>query len=298
MNSAWERGIRVCAASALLLVFVFACASLREFSKPSASEPKESSQPQALLRPEPPSPPPESDSARYRHLPPPFPLLAQAPAPESPRRILTSVYDYLSSAGQETPGYGLYSYVLFPMYSRRAEHFLAEVFTTTGYQGVSLIDAGYLNVMYLPTRAGKMRASSAPSGHEFATELYDYALAQKLLAQLCARPAEVIRDLCTTDLSRGPYLLTYGRPMSTLWPVPPPYLVLDLSKVHARAFGEFIAAYKEQVKRPEYPDRGRLDILRLRVLSIILTAADWLAPTQSALADILRVAEGKGGAPD
>jgi hypothetical protein len=220
----------------------------------------------------------------------------KAPAPERRRRILISVYDYLTSAGQEKPGYGLYSYVLFPVYSQRAEHFLAEVFTTTGYQGDSLLEAGYLNVMYLPTRADKVPAGPAPSGHEFATESYNYALAQKLLAQMCASPAEVVRDLCTTDLSRGPYLLTYGRPMSTLWPVPPPYLVLDLSKVHARAFGEFIAAYKEQVKRPDYPDRERLDTLRLRVLSIVLTAADWLAPTQGALADILHVAEGKGGA--
>jgi hypothetical protein len=119
--------------------------------------------------------------------------------------------------------------------------------------------------------------------------------AQKLLAQICAVPADVIRDLCATDLSSGPYLFTYARPASTLSPVPPRYLMFDLSAVHTRAFGEFIAAYKAQVKRLDYSDRQRIDTLHLRVLNIVLTAADWITPTKSAMADILHMVKGEGG---
>jgi hypothetical protein len=232
--------------------------------------------------------------------PPPLPPGPVLGSPPPPRYILGNVYDYLARTGQEGPGYGLYSYVLFPFNSPRAAYFLEQLFTTTGYRRHSLIEAQHLNIFYLPTQADKLRAvidrtlsdsgrSAHPSGQEFATKFYDYALAQKLLAQICLMPSEVIRDLCATALTDGPYLLTYGRPMSTLSPVPPPYLVLDLSRVHEQAFREFIIAYQEQVKRGDYTDRQRLDTLRLRVLSIILTAADWIAPTTSAIANIIHI---------
>ncbi len=61
-------------------------------------------------------------------------------------------------------------------------------------------------------------------------------------------------------------------------PVPPPFLFVDLSNVHERAFDEFVAAYKEQVKRANFSDRERIDTFRLSLLSIVLTAADWVGP--------------------
>jgi hypothetical protein len=96
-------------------------------------------------------------------------------------------------------------------------------------------------------------------------------------------------------LSRGPYVFTYRHPASTLSPVPPPYLFLDLSSVHERAFGEFIAAYQAQVKRTDYTDLERIDNLRLHLLSIVLTAADWIDPIKGAIANILHVAEKEDG---
>lgn len=99
--------------------------------------------------------------------------------------------------------------------------------------------------------------------------------------------------MCKTDLSRGPYLFTFPEPASALSPVPPPYLFVDLSSVHERAFGEYIAAYKEQVKRTDYNDRERIDSFRLRLLSIILTSADWIGPIRGALADTVHFVEQK-----
>jgi hypothetical protein len=184
------------------------------------------------------------------------------------------------------------------------EHYKA-LFKTTSYVVGSQIKRDHLNVINLPTQEKKARSlapiireGSAPPVSRFAAEFYDYALAQKLLVQICEAPAEVIRDLCATDLSRGPYLFTYVHPASTLSPMPPPYLVLDLSGVHIRAFDEFITAYKEQVMRSNYADRERIDTLRLRVLNITLTAADWIAPTMSTITDIVRMAKAGGSSKD
>jgi Sel1 repeat len=245
----------------------------------------------------------EGEALRYRQQ---LPQMVQPVEPPDPPKvaplILANVYDYLYEPGIEPRHYGLFSYVLFPAYSPRAERFLDELFKTTSYAGGSLIEVESLNVIYLPRQVDQLLSlrariaeGSAPPAHAFVTQFYNYHLAQKLLAQICAMPADVIRDLCATDLSRGPYEFTYARPASTLSPVPPPYLVLDLSDVHIRAFGEFIAAYKAQVKRLDYSGRQRIDTLRLRMLNVVLTAADWISPTKSAIADILHMARGEGG---
>ena len=213
-------------------------------------------------------------------------------------KILASVYDYLYSVGTEKPLYGLYSYVLLPAPAPRAEHFLEELFKTTQFVELSGINSGNLNTIYLPTKADrlsslvpKIKDGSAPPARWFVTEIYDYALAQRLLAQICSAPSEEISDVCDTDLSRGPYLFTFPRPASALSPVPPPYLFVDLSNVHERAFSEFITAYKEQVKRPDYSDLARIDNLRLRILSIVLTAADWIDPIKGAIAGTVHMTE-------
>lgn len=182
------------------------------------------------------------------------------------------------------------------MHSPRAERFLRDLFKTTSFVELSEITFGNLNIIYLPTRADKLSSlipkisdGSPPPVHLFAMQLYDYALAQRLLAQICISPSEEIHDVCGTDLSRGPYLFTFTRPPSGLSTVPSPYLFVDLSSVHEGAFGEFIAAYKEQVKRTDYNDLERIDNLRLRILSIILTAADWLGPIKGAIADTVHM---------
>lgn len=65
--------------------------------------------------------------------------------------------------------------------------------------------------------------------------------------------------------------------------------------MHERAFGNFIAAYKQQVKRADYTDRERVNTLRLRLLSIVLTAADGVEPIRVSIADILHMAGGESG---
>jgi len=134
---------------------------------------------------------------------------------------------------------------------------------------------------------------SAPPADIFAQDHYDYGLAQRILAQICRSPTEAVEDVCSSDLSRGPYLFTFPTPASGLQTVPAPYLFVDLSDVHERAFGEFVAAYKAQVKRPDFRDMERIDDFRLSLLSIVLTAADWVGPITGVLADSVRISAGE-----
>ena len=215
--------------------------------------------------------------------------------------ILGSAYDYLYRAATEKPGYGLYTYLLMPFSSARSERILIELFKTTSFVEISGISNDRLNIIYLPTRPEKTASliplvsdGSAPPSDLFLADYYNHTLARKLLARVCDTPTQLLRKVCGTDLSRGPYLFTYPRPVSEATSLSPPYLFMDMSNVHERAFGEFLAAYKEQMKRPDFSDIERIDNLRLRILSIVLTAADWIDPIRGALADTVYMVEADG----
>ncbi len=91
-----------------------------------------------------------------------------------------------------------------------------------------------------------------------------------LVNKICNPPIDAMQAVCANDLSsRGPYIFTYTKPASNLQPLPPPFLFVDLSDVHERAFAEFISAFKAQVKREDISDAVRLSSLRLRLLSIV-----------------------------
>ena len=205
--------------------------------------------------------------------------------PAIPREVLASVYDYLYRPSIERPGYALYSYLLLPSEGARGESLLREIFNTTSFVGLEGIRANQLNIVYLPTRAPEVRrllpivsTGAAPAAVDFSHKVYDYVLARALLTRICAAVTEKTQAVCGGDLSLGPYIFTFLQPVTGLETMPAPFLLLDLSNVHERAFGEFVAAYKEQVRQPQFSDRRRIDTFRLRILSVVLTSADWLKP--------------------
>jgi len=212
-------------------------------------------------------------------------------------RILETGYGYLPELGKEDGGYGLYSYAILPSDSKRAAIFLGGLFKEIPSIGQTSAQRSQLNVFYVPIQkdrqgdlAALIQASGANAermGADFSRSFYDYKMARALLDHVCNPPADSIRQLCNSDLSRGPYIFTYASPASSMNSVPPPFLFVDLSSVHEQAFGELIAAFRAQVKRDDITDQARIRTLRLTILNVALTAADWVSPVEKAIADIV-----------
>jgi hypothetical protein len=229
--------------------------------------------------------------------------VAAAPAVRLP--ILETGFSPLTERGKEQAGYGLYSYAILVSDSGRSSAFLAELFRSTPSIKDTAAKPSQTNIFYVPLQkdkfidfAAEARSSSgdpARLGQKFSRLFYDHKMARGLLDQICNPPAAGMQRLCQTDLSRGPYIFTYAAPATNLQSVPPPYLFVDLSDVHERAFGELLSAFREQVKRQDISDRARIDTLRLKILETVLTASDWVTPVQKAIADIVHsTGEGSG----
>jgi hypothetical protein len=212
-------------------------------------------------------------------------------------RILETGYSPLSELGKEEEGYGLYSYAILASDTRRAAIFLTELFKKIPLIDQTSARPSQLNIFYVPLQKDKepdfatlMQTSSTNAeklGADYSRSFYDYRMARALLDHVCNPPADSVRRLCDGDLSRGPYIFTYASPASGMNSVPPPFLFVDLSNVHAQAFGEFIAAFRAQVKRDDITDQARIRTLRLTILDVALTAADWVSPVEKAIADIV-----------
>ncbi|RMH35901.1 MAG: hypothetical protein D6690_07675 [Nitrospirae bacterium] len=105
--------------------------------------------------------------------------------------------------------------------------------------------------------------------------------------RLCRENAPHEPSICPLA-QRGPYFLTIARRIQNLDPAIHPFLLVDLSDVDEQAFGEFIRALKEQVMRPDFTDRRKLETVRLSMISYILAAADVIRPVMDGLDSILK----------
>jgi hypothetical protein len=215
-------------------------------------------------------------------------------------KILETGYSQLEELGTEQPGYGLYSYAILVDASDRSAAFVAEVFK---FPPIAKTGAkrSQLNIFYLPIKPGRsddfvaLSSSTMNDPVKFAAEysksLYDYKLSRTIVDHVCNAPTNAIRDLCQGPMSKGPYILTYAKPASSLEPVPPPYLFVDLSDVNQSAFPEFMSAFREQVKQQDVTDGAKLHSLRLEFLTLVLTTADWISPVKKTIADIVHLAK-------
>jgi hypothetical protein len=228
---------------------------------------------------------------------------ARAPVPAGLRpTILETGYSLLSQLGKEEPGYGLYSYAISVSGSQRTGALLAEIFKAIPDVQDTAADRAQVNILYIPVKpevakefaetATGLRADPLTLGGKYAERFYDYKMARALLNHVCNPPSDAMRELCAGDMSRGPYIFTYAHPASSLEPVPPPFLFVDLSDIDPKAFGEFISAFRAQVKRDDISDGARIGSLRLKILNIALMGAAWITPVQRAMSDIVHLSGG------
>jgi hypothetical protein len=215
--------------------------------------------------------------------------------------ISLSVYGFFDQQGVDE-GYGLYTYVLLAQgrgTNERNVAFLRELFASTSRtKGELAAVRRQLNIFYVPVQnriqALVIARSSADAAAAIAAPgMYDYEQAERLLSRVCTETATSNPKLCARAW-RGPYLLTLPKPESASAPLSPARLTVDLSDVHERALGEFIAALKEQVMRPDFTDRQKIDTVRLGLLDITLKAADWLYPIKEGIAEIVFLGDDAG----
>jgi acylphosphatase len=214
-------------------------------------------------------------------------------------RILDTGFSELQKLGKEESGYGLYSYAVLTSDSARSAAFLGEIFKaipSVGDTGVP--KRAQLNIFYIPIKADKSNAftelsaktsgdEKAKLGAEFTKSFYNFKMARAILNHVCNPPANNMKDLCEGAMAGGPYIFTYAKPASSLEPVLPPFLFVDLSNIREEAFPEFIEAFRSQVKREDVADGAKIHSMRLTILNITLTAASWIVPVKAAIADII-----------
>lgn len=218
-------------------------------------------------------------------------------------RILNTGYSELTKLGGETAGYGLYSYAIAPADTKRNIAFLRAIFASTHPAQIFGPDKSHINILYIPLIAGKeaefakLKSSAAADGSDFAGKymqsFYDESIALTVLDRVCASATGDVRSLCQSDTSEGPFLFTYEQPVTARDAVPPPYLIVDLREVHQRAFPVFISRFKEQIKSDNFAAGERLRGLDLRLLSIVLTAADWVNPIRHSVGEIVHYVDNK-----
>ncbi len=245
-----------------------------------------------------------SPSDDWNSQPEAAPPIAEKRGPAAILAVLDTSYDFLYREGGEEEGYGLYSYLILSRQSDRNAAFLKEVVESFPSAKHLPAEKNRINILYIPTQdaaEGKVSFSmnvTIQQAMQFLKEHYNFTLARHLYGHLCNAPAPAVTKKCELGFSQGPYLLTYGEKIGMRTPLPPPLLLVDLTRVDRRAFDYFISAYASQVKRPDFSDRVRIDDFRGEILNFVLHAGRWSKPITAALRDIVRHAEAKPDKPD
>jgi hypothetical protein len=211
--------------------------------------------------------------------------------------ILARGYDQLKGPRREAVGYGLYSYGVLTAPSARSAAFLGEIFKSIPSIDDTAAVRAQLNIFYIPTKnekvadlatlVGASRDDQTKMAIRYSVAMYDYKMARAILNHLCNPPAKAMTSLCKGPMAGGPYILTNARPASSLEPVPPPFLFVDLSDINPHAYPEFISAFRAVVKQEDVTDDAKLHSLRLKVLNLALTEADWTPKVKKSAVDIV-----------
>jgi hypothetical protein len=191
--------------------------------------------------------------------------------------------------GDEAAGYGLYTYVLLRESADRDSDFLKDIVESApSASGVAPPLRPQIDLMLIP--ANPCPAASAKSAADCKAHLvdnvardlkgaYNYEESNALLEELCAKPPEKLAEFCGKPIGQGPFLFTYARPVSTMNPIPPPFLFFDFTEEDDAAFADYIEAYEGVLKSDDFTDDSKLKTLRLEILNVFNRARAAAGPT-------------------
>lgn len=215
------------------------------------------------------------------------------------KAIEISVYDYLNARGSEAPGYGLYSYVILRNQSKRSVALLKQIFRKVRNVATVSEQASKTNIIYVPStrkKASKELVNSyeneaniwkfiSSSSKNIAS--YNFEISKQLIDAICDKPLNEVNSLCLGDKNSGPYLITYASKIGNMRPLPPPFLLVDLTQVDESAFDTLVSCYLDQVQADKFDDRSKIDTFRNKLLTLILRSASSLEPISAALLGIV-----------
>jgi hypothetical protein len=212
--------------------------------------------------------------------------------------LVSSVWDFYDRRNPERDGFGRYTYVLAPRDSSRRRAVLEAVLAGTARADRIEFDRRKLNVFYVPVRddyqePSRRLVTTRPEGAAgpIALNYYDTDLSADVLNRLCGTAYTGLQPptICKSDLSRGPYLVTLTKALREHEAAPGPYLVVDLSDIHVDAFAKIVDLMKVQIREPEFTNLQRVSTTRVALLSMILSAADWIGGVQAGMKDIVEL---------
>jgi hypothetical protein len=179
----------------------------------------------------------------------------------------------------ETPGFGLYSYVLFgvrptaatrPRYLRTIAAWLESVDSVAAMR--TQFSPAELDVTYLPVLAEPPADVAGGAGEAaWLLERYNYPRARALLDRLGGARRQ------------GPYLVSYGRPLSGLREEPRRYLVQDLSTAHPDVADLWVRTFLARASRPRYWEPAAGEQIALEMRNALAHVKDGLPAVREAL---------------
>jgi hypothetical protein len=183
----------------------------------------------------------------------------------------------LQSKDAETPGYGLYSYLLFSRRSRDRNSATYERYINAlmAYLDIEEIESvrrytpdSHINITYLPV-VGK------PDDIPGLLEAYDYARAQRILALLGVSHGD------------GPILLSARAPLTSARSIPGEYIFQDLSTAPPRVVSLWVGHFIRQARQERFWERLRKDEFVLQLRNYVAAGGAKLEDMQSAVATLI-----------
>jgi hypothetical protein len=205
----------------------------------------------------------------------------------------------LERPGEEASSYGLYTYVLLRGSANRDKHFLKDIVESApSASGVLAPLRAHIDLMLIPANPCPIRLAKSPADCQIhlvdnverdPKANYNYGESNTLLEELCAKPPDKLADFCRDPIGWGPFLFTYARPVSTMNPIPPPFLFFDFTEHDEAAFPDFIGAYEAVLKSDDFTDDSKLNTLRLRILDVYNRARAATGPTAEGAAKLVHL---------
>lgn len=210
--------------------------------------------------------------------------------------VRDSVYLPVDRAAPPPGGYGLYTVVLTRVRNPNTTRVLSEVFTAHGSAADAAIARENLNLITIPVKnaeqAGRALATARSEPDAAATAVmqshYDFDQAAMLLSSVCrADRGAAVMKVCGSTSPDGPLLVTSQMPLDGGVTRGQRLLIVNLSTTPTGALGEVLAAYRQQILRKDFADRGELDGWRLVALNYVLDAATMLPELRKAYVSVI-----------